>query len=363
MYKLYIDNNVPLYDPRLPADHNVRDARVRLALNEPGSLSFTIDKTHPYNAEVVELATVTLYDDDEILYMGRVIREVQDFDGSRLIETEGLLATLNDSYIEPFEFTSSSDQIQSFLDFVLTKHNSQLPGVHTISRGDVNVTYSGVFAQSSDKFLCTWELVKNRLVDSTLGGHIIPSYNRYGMVFLNYYGELPEDNTQHIEFGKNMLGYESKIDSSDIHTAVLPLGKDGHTIKDYPDGATPFTGYKKSGYVVYKEDLEQFYGKRITKIVEFNDLETDLSLVIRAARNLRDIYNNRTITVRAVDLHLADAEVESFRIGKNIIVESAPHGLSESFPLVSLDIDISNPANTEITIGKITKSLTDRMRG
>ena len=116
MYKLYIDNNVPLYDPRLPAEQNVRDARVHLALNEPGSLSFTIDKTHPYNAEVVELATVTLYEDDEILYMGRVIREVQDFDGSRLIETEGLLATLNDSYIEPFDFRQSGeDKVKKFM--------------------------------------------------------------------------------------------------------------------------------------------------------------------------------------------------------------------------------------------------------
>jgi hypothetical protein len=69
---------------------------------------------------------------------------------------------------------------------------------------------------------------------------------------------------------------------------------------------------------------------------------------------------SNTITVKAVDLHFSDEQIQTFRIYRNIPVDSPVHGVNSAImPLMELDIDLFNPQNTIITIGATSRTLVD----
>jgi hypothetical protein len=69
---------------------------------------------------------------------------------------------------------------------------------------------------------------------------------------------------------------------------------------------------------------------------------------------------SNTITVKAVNLHVTDAQIRSFRIYRNVLVEAPAHGVTDaSFQLTELEIDIMNPQNTTITVGATLRTLVD----
>ena len=68
---------------------------------------------------------------------------------------------------------------------------------------------------------------------------------------------------------------------------------------------------------------------------------------------------SNTIDISAVDMHFTDKQIQSFRIYRNVKVNSAPHNQDELYQLTKLDIDLQNPQNTKITVGKTTLTMTD----
>jgi hypothetical protein len=67
-----------------------------------------------------------------------------------------------------------------------------------------------------------------------------------------------------------------------------------------------------------------------------------------------------SIEAKAVDLHFTDNQIESLRIYKKVNVRSVPHDVTHSFPLSKLEIELLNPQNTKITVGKTIKTLTEK---
>ena len=68
---------------------------------------------------------------------------------------------------------------------------------------------------------------------------------------------------------------------------------------------------------------------------------------------------SNTIKVTAVDLHFSDKEIRSFRICRNAVCHSKPHGITMTKPLTKLSIDLLKPQNTKITLGDTRLTLTD----
>ena len=58
----------------------------------------------------------------------------------------------------------------------------------------------------------------------------------------------------------------------------------------------------------------------------------------------------KTIEASAIDLHLTDSQINSFRINKKVNVISKPHNIIVTYDLTKLSIDILNPQNTKITV-------------
>lgn len=366
MYTINYDNHT-IYDPRLPG-YQVRDAKAELKVSDPGSLTFTIDADHPNAGQLKKLAgVVELAEDGDIIYRGRIIRETRGFDNEKEIETEGLLACLYDSVIPPFSFPSdvaldpayqtaaaSGNVVDYFLGWLLEKHNAAVGPEQQIHKGTVTVTDpNNYISRSAQDYASTWDTINDKLVGSSLGGYLLVRYENDG-TYVDYLSTLTATNAQPVEFGENLLDFTDQTDGTGIFTRIIPLGSEGLDISGLPDGAID-ADLVKDGNAIYSTAGVTAYGT-ITRVETWDDVTVAANLRTKAAASLRAAGTIRQITVSAIDLHLDG--FQSFRLGRMTTVTSAPHGFSEAFPLVELDIDVLDPANTEITLGRTTTEQT-----
>lgn len=366
MYRLTYEDYI-LYDPRLATPEDrliIRDPKVHLAVDKAGEMSFLLQPEHPYVDKLRKMSgVVELTDGATPIYRGRITRDTIDFYGVHTVETEGLLACLNDSIIEPFaypedftedtgyqEAAASGNVVEYLFYWLLGQHNAQVSVEQQLKPGTCTVTDpNNYITRSSTDYQTTMEAIRGKLFGSSLGGHLLIRYEADGN-YLDYYADLPLTNTQPVEFAANLLDLTTELDGTDIYTAILPLGKDGLTIAELSD--TDLTDdLVKNGKIIYSKSGIAPHG-RITRCIKWDDVTVPANLQTKAKAALADngLAMPETITVRAVDLGWQDA-VQHFRIGRMTLLASTPHGYRASYPLLELSPDILDPGNTQITMG------------
>lgn len=371
MYQLKYKNYI-LHDPRL-ADEKliVRDPSVKLAVSKAGEMSFTVDAEHPYLSNLRRMSgLVELLDGTFPIYRGRITSDIKDFYGAHKIETEGIMAVLNDSIIPPFNFpvdfeddtaykaaAASGNVVEFFFRWILSQHNAQVTAEQQIKPGVVTVSDpNNYISRSSEEYATAMTTISDKLLKSSLGGNLLIRYEDDGN-YLDYYAALPLTNTQTVEFAENLLDLSSETDGADIYTAILPEGKDGLTIGNLPDGDLT-DDLVKSGKIIYSKSGVATYG-RITRHIKWEDVTVDTNLREKAKAALADngLSMPETITCKAVDLGWQDG-IQHFRVGRMTALVSTPHGYSASYPLMDLAPDILDPGNTQITLGATQKTYT-----
>ena len=330
------------------------------------------------------------------IYRGRITSDIKDFYGAHKIETEGIMAVLNDSIIPPFNFpvdfeddttykaaAASGNVVEFFFRWILSQHNAQVTAEQQIKPGVVTVSDpNNYITRSSEEYATAMTTISDKLLKSSLGGNLLIRYEDDGN-YLDYYAALPLTNTQTVEFAENLLDLSSETDGADIYTAILPEGKDGLTIGNLPDGdqlmASMFqsvtartAGFNTLDIASLREDTLLFmmllmfiggapastYG-RITRHIKWDDVTVDTNLREKAKAALDDngLSMPETITCKAVDLGWQEG-IQHFRVGRMTALVSTPHGYSASYPLMELDPDILDPGNTQITLGATRRTFT-----
>lgn len=371
MYQLKYKNYI-LYDPRLSDEKLiVRDPSVKLAVSKAGEMSFTVDAEHPYLSNLRRMSgLVELLDGTSPIYRGRITSDIKDFYGAHKIETEGIMAVLNDSIIPPFNFpedftedaaykaaAASGNVVEFFFRWILLQHNAQVTAEQQIKPGVVTVSDpNNYITRSSEEYATAMTTISDKLFKSSLGGNLLIRYEDDGN-YLDYYAALPLTNTQTVEFAENLLDLSSETDGADIYTAILPEGKDGLTIGNLPDGDLT-DDLVKSGKTIYSKSGVATYG-RITRHIKWGDVTVDTNLRAKAKAALADngLSMPETITCRAVDLGWREG-IQHFRVGRMTALVSTPHGYSASYPLMELAPDILDPGNTQITLGATRRTFT-----
>ncbi len=362
MYTLTYDG-LTVYDPR-ESEFSIRNTSLHLGVSDAGSFVFTMEKNHPRANDIKKITgTLELQIDGSPIYRGRVIRCSSDWNNSITVESEGVMACLNDSVISPFAFPSDFESdpdyeealihgnvVDYFFKWLLAQHNAQVSDEQKLLPGTVTVTDSNNYiSRSTESYSTTWGVIKSKLVESALGGYLLVRYEENG-TFVDYLSELPDGNLQQIEFGENLLDLSSDEDASGFFTAVLPLGKDDLTIENEPDRQLS-NDLVKSGKIIYSKSARRQYGN-ITSIQTWSDVTNAGNLLAKAADVM--LHGSgliaRTITVSACDLHLTDAEIARFIVGKKTTIISRPHGITAVYPLAELDVDILNPGSAQIKL-------------
>lgn len=368
-YKSYI-----LYDPRLATPEDkliIRDPKVRLAVDQAGGMSFSLQPDHPYLDKLRRMnGVVELLDDATPIYRGRITRDTVDLYGTHTVETEGLMTCLNDSVIRPFAYpddfvedaeyqkaAASGNVVDYLFRWFLTQHNAQVSTEQQIKPGTCTVTDpNNYITRSSSDYQTTMEAVKSKLFGSSLGGHLLIRYEADGN-YLDYYADLPLTNTQQVEYAANLLDIVSERDGTEIYTSILPVGKDGLTIADIADGDLT-DDLVKDGLTVYSRSGVAAYG-RINRYVRWDDVTVVANLLAKAKASVSSagLATQASITVQAVDLGWQDS-VQHFQVGRMTLLVSTPHGYNAAYALMELQPDILSPGNTRITLGATRQTYT-----
>jgi hypothetical protein len=366
-YKDYILHDMRLADEKII----VRDPSVKLAVSKAGEMTFTLGADHPYLSNLRRMSgLVELLDGTLPIYRGRITTDTKDFYGAHKIETEGIMAALNDSIIKPFSFpedfnddddykaaAASGNVVDFFFRWILAQHNSQVSTEQQIKPGVCTVTDSNNYiTRSASEYATAMSTISDKLIKSALGGYLLIRYEDDGN-YLDYYAALPLTNTQSVEFAENLLDLSSETDGTNIYTAILPEGKDGLTIEALSDGDLT-DDLVKSGLTIYSKSGVATYG-RITRHVKWDDVTVAANLQAKAKAALADngLSMPETIKLTAVDLGWQE-DVQHFRVGRMTVLFSTTHGYSTSYPLLELSPDILDPGNTRITLGATQRTFT-----
>lgn len=366
-YKDYILHDMRLADEKII----VRDPSVKLAVSKAGEMTFTLGADHPYLSNLRRMSgLVELLDGTLPIYRGRITTDTKDFYGAHKIETEGIMAVLNDSIIKPFSFpedfkddddykaaAASGNVVDFFFRWILAQHNSQVSTEQQIKPGVITVSdQNNYITRSSSEYATAMSTISDKLIKSALGGYLLIRYEDDGN-YLDYYAALPLTNTQSVEFAENLLDLSSETDGTNIYTAILPEGKDDLTIEALSDGDLT-DDLVKSGLTIYSKSGVATYG-RITRHVKWDDVTVAANLQAKAKAALADngLSMPETIKLTAVDLGWQE-DVQHFRVGRMTVLFSTTHGYSTSYPLLELSPDILNPGNTRITLGATRRTFT-----
>lgn len=347
MYSVSCDG-FPLYVPQMSDEYYLQSPILTQKVNLPDELQFTIDPMHPKYGSIVRLASrIRVYRDRALISILRPLDNTLNMRKQEKWVCEGVIAWLKDAIIRPFAFQGSPTDL--FAKF-LTEYNNQVSQAQQIAIGTVTVTDPNDYiVRSSESYLTAYDAIQTRCVGSSLGGYLYVTYPS-GVPTLNWLASAPDTSTQIIEFGENLTAFSRAVYGGNTYTACVPLGakdEDGVplTIESVNDG---------KDYIV-NQTLADAYGVIYapTKETTWSDVTIAANLKTKATQWLTNIGATvkERIDLGAIDLHNADANVESFQFLDNILVKSTPHGLSASYILTEIRIPLNIPSATQITLG------------
>ena len=386
--------------------------KVKMEVNTVGEGSFTIYKNHPYYDQIKRLKSIfEVRDEIGAIFRGRMTDDSLDFNNGKAIDLEGLMAFFNDSIIAPYNFpedfledaeylaaAESGNVVEFFLNWLIEQHNSQVQEFQRFKLGDVTVSDpNNYIARSDSDSQHTWDVLKSKLFDSALGGYLCIRYEDDGN-YIDYLSEFTLTNTQEIEFGKNLLDLKRETKGAETYSAIIPIGaeievevevdsepetasdegdeteptpevekiKKKVTLEDIPDGNITDDIVKvtlSNGlHAIYSISALEEYGWICPKPSEttWDDVTEVQNLLTKAVEELTGtmVMLSETIETTAGDLHFTNAEIQSFRIYRNVVAKSTPHNLSRIYPLTKLEIPLLEPHNIKITLGETVKTLT-----
>lgn len=396
MYRITCDSKTIL-DTR-DEQFIVKNAKVKLSDNTVGEASFTIYKQHPHYDRLAMLKSVfEISDEFGVIFRGRMTERTRDIKKGKAVDLEGSMAYFNDSIVRPYVFPNdwedenhpehssyvaaveSGNVVEYYLAWLIAQHNAQVDEFQQFKLGTVTVADKNNFIErSNSEYPNTFEEIKAKLFESTLGGHLCIRYERDGN-YIDYLAEYTEKNLQGITYGENLRDITQTEDGKETYSAIIPRGAEIEskestgtiagtetaqkrlTLADHADGDIT-SDIVKRGDVLYSKSAVAAYGWRFVPSSEsvWDDVKEVANLLDRGVDVLEGKATSipNTIECKAVDLHCTDAQIRSFRMYKKIPVYVAPHDINADFDITTLDIDLLNPQNTNITAGKTVLTMT-----
>ena len=359
MYRLYCDG-VTLYNDKLES-LKIIDPSLELEENKTGSLVFSIPVDHPYYSQITKMkGIITLYQDDYLLFRGRVLDDETGWHNEKLIECEGELSFLLDSIQRPYEYDGT---VAGYLNLLITNHNAQVEESKWFTVGNVTVTDPNDYiVRSNIDYTDTWTELQNKLID-LLGGYIVVRHDGY-INYIDYLQDITLLSQQTITFGKNLLDLKRIQKGKDIATAVIPLGA---KLKDSEGNDTDvrLTVAEVNGgndYIV-DETAKNNYST-IFRTVIFDDVTDANNLLTKGKAHLAQLVKlPETVELTAADLATLDTSFSSFHLGTMVRVKSDPHGIDQLFRVSKLSIKLFEPYANKLTLGGAIEGFSGAVQG
>lgn len=356
MYRVYCDGQL-LYHSKLDS-LNIFSPSLELELNKTGSFSFDIFSDHPrYNLIKKLKSIITVFQDDYLLFRGRVLDDETDFHHGKAVVCEGELSFLLDSILRPFSFSGTPAEV---LAYILSLHNAQVDASKQFQPG--NVTVEGYLTHDGTDYISPFETLESVLL-KPLGGYLRTRFEN-GVAYLDYLAEINLLAPQKIEFGKNLLDLKRIRKGADIATVIIPLGA---KVKDEEgnDTGKRLTIEAVNGGADFIQDeaaISQF--GIIVKTAIFDDITEPEALKLKGQAQLADSVKLwESIELTAADLATVNKALTSFHLGTLVDVISKPHGLNQRFTVTKLSLKLLDPAANKLTLGKTVQTFSEAVSG
>ena len=347
---IYADD-VLAYDSRLE-EFDLSGLKINHKLNAGGTAELVMLPGHPaYDYYVGYKTVVTIYRGNVLRFRGRALYSTENSFGQRTITCEGELCFLRDSINRPYKYEATP---RSIFVTLVNLHNSQTDPEKRFTVGEVTVTdpndWVTIESESAETVLDTIDKLLDRC-----GGYITFTSAPDGSRVINYLSALNQRSSQSIEFGENLLDFDSTgANTTTLATGIVPYGaKDEKTKKritiESVNGGKDY---------ILAPDAVAVRGTIMTTQT-WDDVTEPATLLKKAQEYLEE--NKAFVTsleLSALDLSWLDKDVMTFSVGDLIRVVSAPHGVNEDFQLTQMTEDLLNPAKSKINLGKDILSLT-----
>lgn len=351
MYIIKADGKL-LYSPELVDDgYKVISPKMHLEVNNAGSLDFTIPPCNVLYDDVYKMKSIiTVEQDGEEIFRGRISEESVDTYRQRKIYCEGDLSFLLDSLQAPFTFEGTQAELFAML---LSVHNTQMDAEKRFMVGITSgLDTENVITVGMTSYSDTLSTVQALLLD-VYGGYI-QTRTEGDAHYLDYLDAYTNECKQKIEFGVNLLDYECQVNARELCTVLVPLGATTDagtalTIADVNDG---------KAYIENTAAIER-YG-RVYRTYTWDQVTDPAQLLELGNQYMQSAALPETLTIRAVDMYLLNPEADKIRKGDMVHLLSNPHGLDKRVICAAIDADLESGDQTEYTFGLPMQTMADQ---
>lgn len=360
MFSAYADDKL-FYSPRLLNEgYAITEPQATLELNKAGSFTFNLPSINPMYSSLKKLKTIiTIREDDEVLWKGRVLNDAKDFYNTKAVTCEGELAFLNDIQYEPHDYSKKGIKMGEYFKKLIEHYASECSEERMIKLGNVRGAFTDVliYPKTTD-YTNVWNLISGNLIGASTGkvgkNEVdLSDYDRYlyirrekGVSYIDFVEDIGKASSQIIEFGKNLLDLSEYVDASNVYTQIIPLGK-----ADSKGKRIDIKLVNGGKNYLQSDSAIALFGK-IQKSVIWEDVTNQNTLKANGQRMLNKAVEMAIkITIRAFDLHRINVNTDKIDFGDKVHVVSLPHEISSDFLCSKIAYTLDNLENTEYTFG------------
>ena len=171
MFSVYADDKL-FYSPRLLDErYAITEPQATLELNKAGSFTFNLPFINPMYSSLKKLKTIiTIREDDEVLWKGRVLNDAKDFYNTKAVTCEGELAFLNDIQYEPHDYSKKGIKMGEYFKKLIEHYASECSEERMIKLGNVRGAFTDVliYPKTTD-YTNVWNLISGNLIGASTG--------------------------------------------------------------------------------------------------------------------------------------------------------------------------------------------------
>ena len=347
MYKGYLNGELFWRTDIDDEGYKIIDPSLSLSAGTAGSLVFTLPYDNiKYTGFSRLVDYVDIYRDSEIIFSGRVFDDTLNFDKTRKISCEGIMAVLNDSIFRP---TTYRGTLANLVQSIISNHNSQVSADKRIYIGNLQVSDDNVYREYEN-----YESSMSRLTDlvNSYGGYLFV-YRSGNAIYLDWEENFDRASSQTIDLGMNLLDITQSQSAEDITTVLIPLGAEFEKTDGTRERLTIKSVNNNLDYLEDSDGIAEF--GIIVKVAIWDDVTEASNLMVKGRQFLDEASKSKvTITLDAVDLSDAGYSVDHFSIRQRIHVKSKAHNIDDMFEVKNIKLDLLNPTSNTLTLGSET---------
>ena len=383
------------------SEYEIFDPVLESEVNSIGHFSFTVYPSHPLYEFVDKpksLLEIISYGKNEPLFIGRMAECQTGMYNEKMLTFESELSFLLDSIRTNFVSNAEKTAKEQFKD-ILSYHNDHSDSFGSVYTNNIRRKFQvgkvsdsfnkDTFTVSESEFsgsFSTLEIISKLFLEKY--GGVLKIRHENGVNLIDWLD--PDDIptlSQKIVLSENLLDIQKTKNVDELVTAIRPIGEnvDDDNGKSKPLDLKLYNAstivYDRSGDVkqvidsrfsssdlkytdtLYSDSLVKKYGW-IQREVKFDGVTGKAQLSREAVKYLLGVSETESITVNAVDLAFGKNELDAFMPGDFAIVNSNVHGMNDRKMMISgVRINLSDPTQSEITLGNQTAELTSQIGG